>query len=195
VASLPGPAVLSTPQNSFRARLGHSAVPYLNWPSSWQAQPAKGSKALPNLYIRTYKVILCTEKILVKPSPLTGSIQRQSIEVNLMANLRELLAYNMKTQRAVLGISQSKLADRVNTATGYIAMIELGKKFPSPEMIERIAAALEMEGADLFTKSFPPESIKNLRETILTDIEIVVDRVLTDAMKELERNLKGKGKE
>jgi predicted transcriptional regulator len=36
-----------------------------------------------------------------------------------MANLRELLAYNMKTQRAVLGISQSKLADRVNTATGY----------------------------------------------------------------------------
>jgi transcriptional regulator with XRE-family HTH domain len=112
-----------------------------------------------------------------------------------MANLRELLAYNMKTQRAVLGISQSKLADRVNTATGYIAMIELGKKFPSPEMIERIAAALEMEGADLFTKSFPPESIKNLRETILTDIEIVVDRVLTDTMKKLERNLKGKGKE
>jgi transcriptional regulator with XRE-family HTH domain len=74
-------------------------------------------------------------------------------------------------------------------------MIELGKKFPSPEMIERIAAALEMEGADLFTKSFPPESIKNLRETILTDIEIVIDRVLTDALKELERNLKGKGKE
>jgi transcriptional regulator with XRE-family HTH domain len=107
-----------------------------------------------------------------------------------MANLRELLAHNMKAQRAVLGISQSKLAEKVSTATGYIAMIELEKKFPSPEMIERIASALEMEGADLFARDFPPESIKYLRETILTDIETVVDRVMADKIKELEHSLK-----
>ncbi|MDR0561540.1 MAG: helix-turn-helix domain-containing protein [Spirochaetaceae bacterium] len=40
-----------------------------------------------------------------------------------------------------MGFSQAKLAEKANTATTYIAMIELEKKFPSVEMLERIAGA------------------------------------------------------
>jgi DNA-binding XRE family transcriptional regulator len=34
----------------------------------------------------------------------------------------------MKVQRQILGISQAKLAERVNTSTHYIGMIESEKK-------------------------------------------------------------------
>jgi transcriptional regulator with XRE-family HTH domain len=57
----------------------------------------------------------------------------------------------MKTYRKLQGISQSKLAETINTATNYIAMIEVGKKFPSAGMLERIAMALNVDTPELFT--------------------------------------------
>jgi len=51
-----------------------------------------------------------------------------------MTNLRQVLAINMRERRHTLGLSQAKLAEKVNTAPTYIAMIELEKKFPSVEM-------------------------------------------------------------
>jgi transcriptional regulator with XRE-family HTH domain len=56
----------------------------------------------------------------------------------------------MKTYRNELGLSQAKLADKVDTATNYIAMIEGEKRFPTDTMLERIAAALEKDPSDLF---------------------------------------------
>ncbi|GHV79981.1 hypothetical protein AGMMS49944_17720 [Spirochaetia bacterium] len=60
------------------------------------------------------------------------------------------MASNMKTYRNELGLSQAKLADKVDTATNYIAMIEGEKRFPTDTMLERIAAALEKDPPDLF---------------------------------------------
>ena len=62
-----------------------------------------------------------------------------------MTSLRSVLAFNMKDQRHILGITQAQLAERVNTSTNYIALIESEKKFPTPEMLELIAAALEID--------------------------------------------------
>ena len=50
-----------------------------------------------------------------------------------------------------MGFSQFKLADLVDTAPNYIAMIEAGKRFPSDTMLEKIAEALEREPSDLFS--------------------------------------------
>ena len=47
-------------------------------------------------------------------------------------------------------ISQAKLADLCGSTQAYIAEIEVGKKFPSPDMIERIASALNIESYCLF---------------------------------------------
>jgi transcriptional regulator with XRE-family HTH domain len=70
-----------------------------------------------------------------------------------------------------LGLSQSKLAEQVDTATHYIAMIEGGKNFPSAEMIERIAAALGKDSADLFAVT-PIQ--QDWKESILADIEKLI---------------------
>jgi transcriptional regulator with XRE-family HTH domain len=103
-----------------------------------------------------------------------------------MTSLRALLAFNMKEQRHVLGLSQAKLAEKINTSTHYIGMIELERKFPSPEMLERIAAALDMDSPDLFSiRAYPAEasnSIQSLRKQVMSDIE----QILAYRMKNLE---------
>jgi transcriptional regulator with XRE-family HTH domain len=84
----------------------------------------------------------------------------------------------MKAQRQILKITQAQLAERVNTSTNYIALIESEKKFPTPEMLERIAAALEIDAPALFsTKSYPsPEAgtLAKLQEQVLSDLSEVI---------------------
>lgn len=91
-----------------------------------------------------------------------------------MASLRTVLADNMKKQRRILGITQAQLAERVNTSTNYIALIESKRKFPSLEMLERIADALEIEAPALFaTEIRPPtetETLVKAQKQILGDI-------------------------
>jgi transcriptional regulator with XRE-family HTH domain len=53
-----------------------------------------------------------------------------------------------------------KLAEKCNTVASYIGEIEIGRKFPSVEMIERIANALKIEPY-LFFKEDRPLSIAN----------------------------------
>jgi transcriptional regulator with XRE-family HTH domain len=92
-----------------------------------------------------------------------------------MTNLRELLSSNIKTYRQALGLSQARLADKVGSATNYIAMIEACKKFPSVQMLERLAAALNVDPPELFsTKPPKKESIRTLHRGILQDIEKIV---------------------
>jgi transcriptional regulator with XRE-family HTH domain len=99
-----------------------------------------------------------------------------------MTRLQGLLAANMKVYRNTLGLSQAKLAEKVNTAPNYIALIEMGKRFPSPKMLDRIAAALEVDSPRLFSaKQSEEEFIRKLRENIIADIE----RVIADRLKEL----------
>jgi transcriptional regulator with XRE-family HTH domain len=95
-----------------------------------------------------------------------------------MTSLRSVLAFNMKAQRYVLGITQAKLAERVDTSTHYIGMIESERKFPSPEMLERIAAALEIDAPALFSiKTYPSSkagTLAEFQEQVLSDISEVV---------------------
>jgi len=43
-----------------------------------------------------------------------------------------------------------KLSEHCNISPGYIAEIEIGRKFPSTEMIEKIAEVLRIEPFHLF---------------------------------------------
>ena len=98
-----------------------------------------------------------------------------------MTNLRHVLALNMKKKRQILGFSQAKLAEKVNTAPTYIAMIELEKKFPSVEMLERIAGALAMDTTELFSvEPLPEDTIKNLHRSVLLDFEKIIAKKLTE---------------
>jgi transcriptional regulator with XRE-family HTH domain len=86
----------------------------------------------------------------------------------------------MKEQRRILGITQAQLAERVNTSTHYIGQIELENKFPTPEMLERIAAALEIDSPQLFSMaSFPAEIVRRFQEGLLADVETAVAGIIS----------------
>jgi len=104
-----------------------------------------------------------------------------------MTNIRDVLSKNMKAFRNVMGLSQAKLAEKVNTSTHYIGMIETKKNFPSPEMLERIATALGIDTIDLFsTEKKLPEIMKTYRKEALKDIKGLVGQFINDRLKEIE---------
>jgi len=89
-----------------------------------------------------------------------------------MTSLRSLLSSNIKKRRKELGISQAVLAERVNTSAHYIAQIEQQNRFPTPEMLERIALALKIDSFELFSAGpFPFENIQKFRKGVITDFE------------------------
>jgi transcriptional regulator with XRE-family HTH domain len=92
-----------------------------------------------------------------------------------MTSVREILAYNLKENRKKCGLSQAKLAEKANITTQYIAMIEVSRKFPTPEMLDRLAAALEIETYQLFiVKPSPEDAMERLHDTLVSNIERVV---------------------
>jgi len=53
----------------------------------------------------------------------------------------------------------------------YIGMIETKNNFPSPEMLERIAASLGIDTLDLFSAERTlPEAMKNCRKSALKQL-------------------------
>jgi len=89
-----------------------------------------------------------------------------------MTSLRSLLSSNIKKRRKELGISQAVLAEKVNTSTHYIAQIEQKNRFPTPDMLERIAFALEIDSFELFSSGpFPFEKIQKFKAGLRADFE------------------------
>jgi len=100
-----------------------------------------------------------------------------------MANLREILANNLKENRRKCGVSQSKLAEKAGISTQYIAMIELARQFPTPEVLERLAVALDIEAYQLFAVPPSPESsMERLHKDIIKEIREVIVEVLENAL-------------
>jgi transcriptional regulator with XRE-family HTH domain len=105
-----------------------------------------------------------------------------------MTSLRDLLAYNLKERRRILGISQAKLAEKVSTSTHYIGQIEQKNKFPSPEMLERLALALEIDSPQLFSmESFSNEAIKRFQEGVVSDLENAISLSVDTRLSELKK--------
>jgi transcriptional regulator with XRE-family HTH domain len=103
-----------------------------------------------------------------------------------MTDIRKVLAANIKAFRKEQGLTQAQLAEQAGTATHYIAMIEGCKNFPSPDMIERIAAVFSKDTVELF--SLTPIQ-HDWKETILSDIGTLVDQKLKE-IKTKERKKK-----
>jgi len=68
-----------------------------------------------------------------------------------MTNIQRVLGHNLKKNRLLKGWTQAILADKAGTVGNYIALIENGAKFPSADMIERLASALEIDSVELFS--------------------------------------------
>ena len=64
--------------------------------------------------------------------------------------MMKIFVFNLKKFRKKRNLSQMKLAEMLNTSTSYIGEIEINRKIPSMEMVEKIADALNVEPFRLF---------------------------------------------
>ena len=86
-----------------------------------------------------------------------------------------------------MGISQVNLAERVGTSTQYIGQIEQNKKFPSPEMLERIAEALEIDSPQLFSmEAYSQTAINQFKENLKINLEKAIDDFIDKGLNEVE---------
>jgi len=89
-----------------------------------------------------------------------------------------------------------KLAEYCDTATSYIGDIEIGRRFPSIDMIEKIASVLRIEPYHFFknkTKSSNNSDTENLfpllpnsmKKQIKTQIKTQIDQSTNEILSEI----------
>ena len=100
------------------------------------------------------------------------------------ANIKEILAANIRENRRKKGLTQEKLAEMADISLRYLAMLELGKSFPSGEMVEKLSKALDIQTYQLFNPTSTPEgAVFHLEQSIVANIEKVVSETIEKALK------------
>jgi transcriptional regulator with XRE-family HTH domain len=89
-----------------------------------------------------------------------------------MQDIKEIFAGNLKKIRRKKGLTQEKLAEKANMSLQYLALLELARKFPSGEMLERLANALEIETYELLAAvSSANNELELLRNDIIYQVK------------------------
>lgn len=71
-------------------------------------------------------------------------------------DLREVVARNLRLLRHEKHLTQEELADRSGLSARYIGSVERAQMSPSVTVLGRIADALEVDPAELVSKSSSP---------------------------------------
>ena len=101
----------------------------------------------------------------------------------IKTNIMEILAQNLKENRRKLGITQPILAEKAGLSTHYLAMIEVARKFPTADVLNRLAIALEIYPHELFSVSVSPEkAINQLQQMILENINLAIESSVDKAL-------------
>jgi len=101
-----------------------------------------------------------------------------------MQNVKALFASNLKRIRRRKDLSQEKLAEKAGITAHYISLIEIARNFPKSEVIERLAAALEIQVHELFiipnTPSEEQEKLHNfIKQTVSDAVAVSVENAFS----------------
>jgi len=100
-------------------------------------------------------------------------------------DIKEILATNLRKNRKKRGLTQEKLAEMADISLRYIAMLELGKSFPSGGMLDKLANVLDIDTIQFFDISVNPEgSLQQLEESVISNIKQAVKEAVKEVAKE-----------
>jgi transcriptional regulator with XRE-family HTH domain len=103
--------------------------------------------------------------------------------------LKQIFIQNLKKKKKKEGISQMKLAGYCDISLGYIGEIESGRKFPSTDMIEKIAGVLRIEPYCLFIN--PKENIVHHKNKLLPRLPYTIKKqIQTHIKKQIKAQIK-----
>ena len=111
-----------------------------------------------------------------------------------MTDIRDVFADNLKKFRQARGWSQAFLAEKAEISTNYIGILENAVKFPSSEMIQKLALALEIDPTDLFAKETNPIiTMKTNQKEALLAVSGMLGSIITDKIHKLDEEIEGNG--
>ena len=91
-------------------------------------------------------------------------------------SLQQTFIANLRYFRKKKGLTQKDLSVYLNKGYNYINCIEGGNSFPPPDVIDQMAAILEVEPGLLFQKDSSPENLR--RYGGQQYVEEVTDRIV-----------------
>jgi len=112
--------------------------------------------------------------------------------------LKQIFVQNLREFRKKEGLSQMKLAEYCDTATSYIGDIEIGRRFPSLDLIEKMAHVLRIEPYHFFksqtdhvsdTESLFPRLPNSMKKQIRTQIKTQIDKSTGEIINEVNEIL------
>jgi transcriptional regulator with XRE-family HTH domain len=92
----------------------------------------------------------------------------------------------MRANRKQKSLTQEELAALVDTAANYISLIESAKKFPSVDMLERIATALGVDTLAFFTSQPLDTEYEKHLLMVQKNLTMGINRVVRENLRELE---------
>ena len=104
-----------------------------------------------------------------------------------MLKIQQILSENIKKNRVKRNLTQAQLAEKCNISTTFLGYIETGKKFPSPENLQKIAEAMGLKYFELFVEDETEnprkvihQAFEEVKKNIIKDIDSVYTQIAKD---------------
>jgi transcriptional regulator with XRE-family HTH domain len=98
--------------------------------------------------------------------------------------IKATLGKNIKFLRSQKEFTQAALAEKADISIIFLSSIERGTKYPKPDVLARIANALEVEVFELFKGDLVPSDSKELITRLSEDITSKLNLALEDVFKQ-----------
>ena len=98
--------------------------------------------------------------------------------------IKAALGKNIKLFRTRKDFTQAVLAEKADISIIFLSSIERGTKYPKPEILSRIAIALEVEVFELFKGDLVPSNSKKLITHLSKDITAKINTALEGIFKQ-----------
>jgi len=93
--------------------------------------------------------------------------------------LRWVLSSNIKHYRGLRGWSQETVAEKIETSTNFLAIVESGKSWVSSLTLVKLANCFEVEVYELFRpKNAPDDRTKEVVKSLTNDISAAFEHTI-----------------
>jgi transcriptional regulator with XRE-family HTH domain len=105
--------------------------------------------------------------------------------------LRTILGSNLKKIRNLRAWSQMELAEKADISMNYLSEIERGNKWPYPDTLQNLAAALNVEVFELFKDESGTKNGNENMDRFSTDVVIAVEQAVKKAVNSVKKQYGG----
>ncbi len=86
-------------------------------------------------------------------------------------NVKKMLGLRIKELRKFRKMTQEQLAELIDIEPNNVSKIEIGKNYPSPENLAKIALALNIEIHELFMFESREKPIEEIKTFVINEIQ------------------------